>query len=159
MVRITGAKEHAARVKRIAGPEMVREIGAALFASGDAIKVDAQISITNGAVSGKGHTVSKPGQPPNNDTGQLANNIENVQVESLKVEVSSNAPYAAALEYGTSKMAARPYMAPAVAKNRKEISNNIAIAVKRAVGGARSSSAARAVSKSEGEFFGGVKGR
>jgi HK97 gp10 family phage protein len=38
----------------------------------------------------------------------------------MTVEVSANAPYAAALEFGTSKMAERPYMRPAVARKRKE---------------------------------------
>ncbi len=121
MARIIGAKSHVARLRKISGAEMIRPVGAALFAGGQNIQVEAQISITTGAVSGKGHVPSKPGEPPNQDTGVLANNIETVQVAPLRVEVSSNAPYAAALEYGTSKMAARPYMIPAVAKCRAEV--------------------------------------
>lgn len=121
MARVTGAKAHAARLRGMTGENMVRRVGAALFAGGQAIQVEAQISITNGAVSGKGHVPSAPGQPPNQDTGVLSNNIETVLVAPMRVEVSSNAPYAAALEYGTSKMAERPYMRPAVAKKRKEV--------------------------------------
>lgn len=108
---------------------MIRRVGGALFAGGQLIQVEAQVSITNGAVSGKGHVPSSPGEPPNQDTGVLANNIETVLVEPLKVEVSSNAPYAAALEYGTSKMAERPYMRPAVAKKRKEVTQLVRGAV------------------------------
>jgi hypothetical protein len=100
---------------------MVKQVSAALFAGGQAIQVEAQISISEGAVSGKNHVPSKPGEPPNQDTGVLANNIETVLVEPLRVEVSSNAPYAAALEYGTTKMAARPYMSRAVARKRDEV--------------------------------------
>ncbi len=119
--RVIGAKAHAARIRALAGPEMVRRVGAALFAGGQIIQTRAQLSITNGAVSGKGHVPSLPGQPPHQDTGVLANNIETVLVAALKAEVSSNAPYAAALEYGTSRMAERPYMRPAVAQSRKEV--------------------------------------
>lgn len=121
MARVRGARARAANIRRLAGPEMVRRVGAALFAGGQGIQVEAQISITNGAVSGKGHVPSRPGEPPNQDTGVLGNNIETVQVAPLRVEVSSNAQYAAALEYGTSKMAERPYMRPAVAKQRGEV--------------------------------------
>lgn len=120
MPKITGAKAAAARINALSGPDMTQQVGSALFAAGNLIQVEAQISITEGSVSGKNHVPSTPGQPPNQDTGRLADNIETVQVEPLLVEVSSNAPYAAALEYGTIRMAPRPYMAPAVARKRKE---------------------------------------
>jgi HK97 gp10 family phage protein len=112
---------------------MVREVGKALFAAGEAIQTEAQISITAGAVSGKKHVPSAPGQPPNNDTGTLAGNIETNQVAPLVVEVSSNASYAAALEFGTSKMEARPYMGPARDAKRKEVTALVRKAVDRAV--------------------------
>lgn len=120
MVKITGQKAHMARVRSLASPEIIKDVGAALFAAGNAIQVEAQISITRGAVSGKNHVPSRPGEPPNQDTGVLANNIETRLVAPLKVEVSSNAPYAAALEFGTSKVAERPYMRPAAGVVRKE---------------------------------------
>jgi hypothetical protein len=171
MPRITGAKQHAARVNRLAGPEMVRQVGAALFAAGKIIQTEAQISITTGAVSGKSHVASLPGEPPKNDTGLLADSIETTSVGPLLVEVSSNAPYAASLEYGSareagktsrsfagkttaygpnkvkqgpvliefgsSKVAARPYMAPAAAKKRKEVVDLIQRAVKKIVAGGK----------------------
>lgn len=133
MVKIIGAKAHAARLKKIQGPEMVRAVGAALFVAGDMIKVDAQISITAGSISGKGHIPSKPGEPPNNDTGDLVRGIENTQVAPLRVEVSANAPHAVPLEVGTSKMAARPYMGPAAQKNRAEATKLVRDAVARVV--------------------------
>jgi HK97 gp10 family phage protein len=112
--------EHSRRLKRIMGTGMEREVGKALFAAGNLIQVDAQLSITDGAVSGKGHVPSRPGEAPNADTHLLADNIETVQPKPLLVEVSSNAPYSAELEFGTSKMAARPFMEPAAARKRKE---------------------------------------
>jgi HK97 gp10 family phage protein len=39
----------------------------------------------------------------------------------LRVQVISGAPYAAALERGTSRMAARPYMGPATRNRKKEV--------------------------------------
>jgi HK97 gp10 family phage protein len=129
MPKISGAKAVSDRLKRLTSPEAQRQIGAALFAGGEEIQIEAQISITNGAVSGKNHVPSRPGEPPNQDTGVLANNIETNQVAPLRVEVSSNAPYAAHLEFGTSRMAERPYMRPAAAKKRKEVTEMVRRAI------------------------------
>ena len=118
---LIGAKAHIDRLKALGGPQMTREIGKALFAGGELIQTEAQISITRGAISGKGHVPSKPGEPPNQDTGVLASNIETTQPGPLVVHVSSNAPYSAPLEFGTSKMAARPFMVPARDKKRREV--------------------------------------
>ena len=121
MVRVRGAMEHSRRLKRMMGTGLEREIGKGLFAAGNLIQNEAQLSITTGSTGAEGkHVPSKPGDPPNDDTGLLADNIETVQPAPLRVEVSSNAPYAAALEFGTSKMAERPYMRPAAARKRKE---------------------------------------
>lgn len=115
-----------------------RFIGPALFAAGNKVQVDAQISITEGAVSGENHVPSRPGEPPNNDTGVLANNIETVSVSPLKVEVSSNAPYSQKLEFGGhnsngSFVAARPFMAPAANKNRKRAQRFVQAALRAAI--------------------------
>jgi len=131
--KVTGDKAYSARLKGMTGPEMVREIGAELFAGGQDIEIEAELSITTGSVSGKNHVVSLPGEPPNSNTHVLDLNIETVQVAPLKVEVSSNAPYAADLEYGTSKMAERPYMRPAVAKRRRDVTLRIRNAVNRVI--------------------------
>lgn len=119
MPKITGGGSHAARLKRLTSPQGIAGIGKALFVAGEQIQVAAQVSITAGAVSGKGHVPSAPGTPPNNDTGVLANNIETIQAGPLLVQVSSNAPYAAAQEFGNSKLPERPYMRPAAAKERQ----------------------------------------
>lgn len=116
---------------------MVRFVGHALQSAGELIQREAQISITTGAASGRAHVPSRPGEPPNQDTGVLANNIETMLVAPLRVEVSSSAPYAAALEYGTSKMAERPYMRPAVEKKRKEVTALVRRAVDHAIATSR----------------------
>lgn len=133
MVKITGSKAFSARLRRIGGPEMEREVGAALYAAGQEIETEAALLITSGAVSGKGHVPSRPGEPPNADTGVLDRSIETAKTGPLTVEVSANAPYAVALEFGTSKMAERPFMRPAVARKRKEAIALVRAAVRKVV--------------------------
>lgn len=137
MPKITGGKAHAARLKYMVSPEALQAVGSALFNGGERVQVAAQVSITTGAVSGKGHVPSAPGTPPNNDDGILAGNIETVQVDVTRVEVSSNAPYAAAQEFGNSKLPARPYMAPAAAAERDNVTKLVRDAVSRIAKGGR----------------------
>ena len=142
---IIGAKAHVARLKKLAGPETTRLVGAALFAAGESIATEAQTLITAGSASGTKtkkhlHVPSKPGEPPNNFSGTLAGNIEAAHTENpLVVTVTSNAPYAAALEFGTSRMAARPYMQPARDAKLKEAQTLVATAVKKATRKSKSS--------------------
>ncbi len=121
MPKITGGNSHAARLKHLTSPAAIESLGRALYAAGERIQIAAQISITEGAVSGKAHVPSAPGTPPNNDSGVLANNIETIRdpENPLRVLVSSNAPYAAVHEFGNSKLPERPYLRPAMARERK----------------------------------------
>lgn len=110
-----------------------KHVGPATFAAGDLVADHAKGLIMAGSVSGKHHVASLPGQPPNNDTQHLHDNIEVVQENPLKVLVASNAKYSTALEYGTSKMAPRPFFHPAVAATKKEVAATIRQGVKRAI--------------------------
>lgn len=130
---LIGAKAHIARLKYLTGPAMVREVGKALYAAGQIVENEAALSITNGAASGKGHVASKPGEPPNADTHVLDRSIETTQRGPMLVEVSANAPYASALEFGTSRMSERPYMRPARDKTKKEVIDLVTKAVARVV--------------------------
>jgi HK97 gp10 family phage protein len=132
MPRITGADRVVMRLNTI-GPAVVRDVGAALYAGGDLIRAEAAHLITEGAVSGKNHIPSLPGEPPNEDSGVLRANLETTQTAPLRVEVSSNAPYAAALEFGSAKMAERPYMRPATRSKRQEVVDLVRQAVDRAL--------------------------
>lgn len=119
-MRISGNKQHSDRLRRMT--KAAPRITAALYAAGQMIEIEAERSITEGSVSGKGHVPSRPGEPPNADTRLLDTSID-TQVVSRnppRVHVSSNAPYSAELEWGTSKMAERPYMRPATQKKRKD---------------------------------------
>lgn len=108
MAKIQGAAAHSKRLKNMRA-SAAREAGKAIFAAADALKVDAQISITTGSISGKGHIPSAPGEPPNQDTGHLANNIESVRTGPLTSEVSSNAEYSAPLEFGSERKAGKGF--------------------------------------------------
>jgi HK97 gp10 family phage protein len=114
-------------------PAIVREVEKHMYAAGQRIQVAAQISITEGAVSGKGHKISAPGAPPNADTHHLANQIETLQVDRLRVIVTSQAKYSAALEYGTSKMAPRPFMVPAARAEKAQVTRILRQSAKRAI--------------------------
>lgn len=130
MVKTTGASRHARRLKKLRNIQ--KGVATGLFSAGLEIEDDARESIIQGSVSGSGHVPSAPGQPPNRDTGFLDTNIETIEVSVSPptVHVISNAPYSAALEFGTSKMAERPYMRPATEKNRAEVGRKVAQAVR-----------------------------
>jgi HK97 gp10 family phage protein len=119
-MKLSGVDRHVARMKRISGPAMQREAGKLVYTLADMHKTEAALSITKGAISGKGHVASQPGQAPNADSHLLDRSIEAAQTGPLTAESSANAPYAAALEKGTSKMAARPFMKPAAQKIKKQ---------------------------------------
>lgn len=68
------------------------------------------------------HTASAEGQPPNTDTGFLVSNIFlQIDPDGLGADVESRADYSGYLEFGTSKMEARPYLQPALEANRRNI--------------------------------------
>lgn len=133
MVRITGDRKHAERLKRLASAHTSRLVTQGLFAAGKEIELEAERSITEGSVSGKGHVPSAPGSPPNADTRLLDTSIDTVVVGESppKVHVVSSAPYSAALEFGTSKMAARPFMRPATNKKRRKAAQIVASVLNR----------------------------
>ena len=130
---LKGARAHVKRLRALASPAMASEVEKVLFHAGELIQTEAQISITRGAVSGKNHVPSPPGEPPNQDSGVLAGNIETTRAGKLRVRVTSKAGYSSALEFGTSKMAARPFMRPARDKMRPQIEKLLADAVNKQV--------------------------
>ena len=116
-----GRREHANRLRKLASEDVVRMAGKAVYVGSDMIRAEAHHSISAGSVSGKGHVASKPGEPPNRDTGDLQAGLTNDRVSPLVAEVKSSAPHARPLEFGTSKMGARPYMRPARDKMKPKV--------------------------------------
>lgn len=135
MAKITGADKHKRRLRKIRGGAVVQPITQAVFAAAQDLAADAALSISRGAVSGKNHVPSAPGEPPNADTGVLDRNIEATSTGPLTAEASSNAPYAAAQEFGSEKqnLPERPYMRPAAKKARPKATQRIVAAVNKVI--------------------------
>ena len=122
---------HAVRLGRMRSPAAKSLTERALYAAGQAIEIHAEVGITTGSISGSGHVASAPGEFPNADSRLLDTSIHTVVVGPNRVNVESTAPYSVALEFGTSRMAARPFMKPSANAKRQEAQELIAEAVRR----------------------------
>lgn len=132
MARVKGIATLTANMRGVSR-EMEGQVFTAVYAAGDLIATEAALSITKGSVSGAAHVPSAPGQPPNADTRQLDTNIiTKPDRPRLAVEIISQAPHSAPLEFGTKRMAARPFMRPALLYNSQTALGMIQQAVKRA---------------------------
>lgn len=121
-----GARKHSDRLKKLAGAEVVRMAGAVVYEGADTARAEAFRSVSAGSVSGKGHVPSKPGEPPNRDTGELQAGMESLQTGALTAQFRSSAPHSRPLEFGTSRVAARPHVRPARDKTAPEIRKRFA---------------------------------
>lgn len=117
---------------RDAAREIERNVGKVLDGIGTDMAADIQVSMTAGRFETQDpakHVPSQPGEPPAVVTRDLRNSIEWQRTALNKVEVSANDPKAYLLEFGTSKMAERPFMRPARNRMEPEASKRIAEAV------------------------------
>ena len=114
---------------------MIEAVNKAIYVAADIIATEAALSITAGAVSGKNHVASKPGEAPNADTHFLDRSIATSVTSPLHAEVNVFAPYAAKLEFGDSKVAERPFLRPATEKHRPKAQRLLKEAVRRVVRG------------------------
>ena len=72
------------------------------------------------------HQASAPGEYPKTDTGELVSSIyDSVSSAEMQFVVGSGKKYARHLEFGTSKMQARPFMVRTFKENQKNIINGI----------------------------------
>jgi HK97 gp10 family phage protein len=118
-----------------------KSVADALLVSGEVVRGDAIKSIqtrSGGETvtryrAGGGqyiHVAAAPNTPPNTDTGALARSIV-TEVQQGDVYVGSGLEYAPHLEFGTSKMIQRPFLNPALEKNRRRIGKLISDAIKK----------------------------
>ena len=72
------------------------------------------------------HTQSAPKQPPASDTGflvsQISTDVQTHSNGSVVGKIISAAPYSKFLEFGTTTMTERPFMQPAIDRNKRKIS-------------------------------------
>jgi len=120
-VDIKGLDEYRDRIKQAPSKAIYAAEGAMKVFS---IKVKEEVkkSLNVRDKIGKSYISSAPGDPPRKRTGHLFKSVYNRinKINKFVVQgiVGDNAEYAVHLEYGTSKMAPRPYMRPAVEKNK-----------------------------------------
>ena len=128
-IKVKGVKKALQSLKSLEKDleEPFREVikGGAQLIRGEAIK-----SIQTGPKSGRTyekynprrtHKSSAPGQAPASDTGNLVSQIRVREENKDLVKVESNALYSSFLEFGTSKMLARPFLFPATERSRPKI--------------------------------------
>lgn len=95
----------------------------------EAVREEATSLILDGPKTGRvyqrrgvKHQASAPGEAPASDTGNLVRNIQTeIDTNNLVGRVNFGTEYAAALEFGTEKMEARPFARPALANKVGEI--------------------------------------
>ena len=125
-IRLEGSEQLQRELRRLSG-DLREEAGKAVLATAVEMRADIVKSIQRGPASGvtyekykprRTHTASAPGQPPMSDTGYLANRITFDRLGDLTAVVGTKVEYAVHLEYGTERMAARPFFRPAVERMR-----------------------------------------
>lgn len=77
------------------------------------------------------HQASAPGESPATDTGFLVNSIK-ADRQDMTARVFSSLKYAFWLEYGTTKMEARPFLTPALLENERFIIDRLVEGVTKA---------------------------
>ena len=139
--KVAGVRNFNAKLRRIIR-ESEGQVQKAIAASGGLIAGDAKRLIQRGSRSGvvrtvtkggKTHQASAPGEPPKTDTGRLVSSIfVEISEGGLKAEVGSGLGYAQHLEFGTQKMAARPWLQPTFDKNVERVKKRVAKAIRAA---------------------------
>lgn len=107
-----GKDAHLRRLKRLS-TDAVKVAGRVVFVGADMVRAEAFRGVSSGSISGRNHVASAPGEYPNRDTGGLQNGFKTEQTGPLSAEFRSETEYSEALEFGTSKMEARPHVRPA----------------------------------------------
>jgi hypothetical protein len=78
------------------------------------------------------HIASRPGDPPNIDTGRLVSSVKfKVDDRALSAAVGSDVDYSVGLEFGTARVEPRPWLRPAIEKVRHEIKTFFKLEVKK----------------------------
>lgn len=139
-IRLEGSEQLQRELRRLSG-DLRREVGQVVLGAAVEMRADIVASIQRGPASGitykksnptRTHTASKPDQPPMSDTGRLANSITFDRVGDLTATVGSALNYAPWLEYGTSRMEARPFFRPAVERMRPKYIGKLEDIIRRA---------------------------
>lgn len=139
-IRIDGLDELRAELRKInaTAEDVVNE---AAKVTSVAVRARAIKSIQRGPASGKiyglvagrrgkPHQASAPGQPPQSDTGTLANSVK-WEADRNGYAVGTAIQHGLHLEFGTSQMAPRPWLLPAVEAELPQFRRRLVDAIRR----------------------------
>jgi HK97 gp10 family phage protein len=124
-LKLTGTRELAKALKEFS-INADKEIANIVNGTAQNVRTHALKSIQRGTKSGieyqksspkRTHRASAAGEAPATDTGRLAGSIV-AEVDGKTAEVSAGTEYAAWLEFGTQAIEPRPFLTPAVEKER-----------------------------------------
>ena len=146
-VKVEGLENLGAASQR-AQRAIVRQLNIGLLDVGHKVEKDAKDSIRGGSKSGRiyqrrtvTHRASAPGEAPANDTGRLLNGIR-TKLDTIKLAVevlafardkAGKVNYAYELEFGNSRVAARPFLFPALERNKAWIRSRLEQALGRGI--------------------------
>jgi HK97 gp10 family phage protein len=108
--KVNGLNKTLSKLKNV-GEVYKQKVQEVLQEGAEQIKEDAIFSMKEG--NGK---PSSPGEVPNKQTHKLAESIR-IRQAGTTIAVGSEVDYASWLEFGTSRMEARPWLKPAYMKN------------------------------------------
>ena len=141
-VNVKVVRNRASKLKGLS-EEVIKGVKKAVRVAGTTVRNDAILSIAQGSKSGvvyrkynpsRVHKASAAGEAPATDTGYLVSNINLVMdTDGLGCSVDSRADYSSFLEFGTSKMSARPFLQPALEQNKNSIQYQVWKATKDAL--------------------------
>jgi len=119
------------KINKAAFDSLINEATKVTDGAADFMANEMKKSILTGAKSGqqyfsngRRHQSSAPGQAPANNTGALVRSIK-VKKNGREATISIEKDYAIYLEFGTSKMRARPFIIPAFLKTKKWFSDKL----------------------------------
>lgn len=146
-VEVKGLDKLEGATKRIR-EQVAQELAKGMYVSMKRVEGEAKRSIVSGGKTGRLyqrgnvlHRASAPGEAPASDTGRLVNSIigdvdrTELRRGVLQGSVTARTLYAKMLEFGTIKIAARPFMHPAFEKSKRWITERMSEAVKRGMRG------------------------
>ena len=124
-VTLTGGKGLRRRLGRLS-MEQRRALTDAIKESAEALRDELKADL--GVRAGR---PSAPGEPPAMDSGRLRDSVfAETDADGLSARVGSDLDYAAHLEFGTTRMAARPWLLPAFERMKPRIVARLAAAAR-----------------------------
>lgn len=139
--KITGVEQTKAKFAELS-KQLGDAVAMAVLASAESVKTTAVKSIqeqspgrqvirSRAGGSTYNHIAAQAGEAPNTDTGRLSSSIAvEIDASRLTALIGTNVDYSRVLELGSSTMEARPYLQPALERNREKTKNRIIRALK-----------------------------